>query len=111
MNHDPYNWSFQYLFYSGVNSGAGFDGVTFNPAFDHTRLTKQLGRVYNVLKYGRWYTLRELSVLANGPEASIGAGLRDLRKDKFGGHTVDRKRGLYGLWYYKLQVEPQQEMF
>jgi len=92
------------------NIGPHFDGETYKPALDHTRLTNQLTRVRSVLSDGRWHTLHELSVLANGPEASIGARLRDLRKERFGGHTVDKKRGLYGLFYYRLEIEPQQEM-
>jgi len=91
--------------------GTHFDGKTYNPVLDHARLTNQLARVYEVLKDGRWYTLRELSILANGPEASIGARLRDLRKDKFGGHTVDRRRKKGGLFLYRLKIEPQQELF
>ena len=97
--HNPYNYI-----------GPHFDGETFNPVFDHRRLTNQLRRVYDVLSDGRWHTLGELSILANGPEASIGARMRDLRKDKFGGYTVDRKRLSGGLFAYRLEIEPQVEM-
>lgn len=91
--------------------GPHFDGVTYKAVFDHTRLSSQLGRVYGVLRDGQWYTLSELSILANGPEASVGARLRDLRKDKFGGYTVDRKRLSGGLFAYRLEIDPQVEMF
>jgi len=87
-----------------------FDGQTYKPALDHTRLSSQLDRVKSVLRDGNWYTLYELSILAKGPEASIGARLRDLRKKRFGGHIVDRKRVSGGLFKYRLKTEPQQEM-
>jgi len=91
--------------------GTHFDGKTYNPVLDHTRLTNQLARVQAVLSDGKWISLRELSILANGPESSIGARLRDLRKDKFGGHTVHRKRESGGLFLYRLEIEPQRELF
>ena len=99
MNIDPYNYT-----------GPHFDGQTYVASFDHTRLTGQLQRVHSVLKDGHWWTLRDLSIMAHGPEASIGARLRDLRKDKFGGYTVDRKRLSGGLFAYRLEIEPQQEL-
>jgi len=91
--------------------GPHFDGSTYIPVLDHIRLTGQLHRVYGVLKDGHWYTLRELSMLANCPEASASSRLRDLRKDKFGGHTVDRIRKKGGLFLYRLKIDPQREMF
>ncbi len=100
MTHNPYDYV-----------GPHFDGATYIPSFDHARLTNQLGRVYKVLSDGGWYTLRELSILANGPESSIGARLRDLRKDKFGGYTVHTKRKKGGLFLYRLEIDPQREMF
>ncbi len=102
--HNPYN-------HTGINSGADFDGLTYQPKLDKVRLTSQLKRVYDVLSDGRWHTLHGISVRAEAPESSCSARLRDLRKDKFGLHTVDRKRGLNGLFYYKLEIEPQVEMF
>ncbi len=90
--------------------GPHFDGQTYEPKLDHARLTSMLERVQSVLSNGRWYTLRELSQLANGSEASISARLRDLRKPRFGSHKVDKKREHSGLWRYRLKVEPQREM-
>jgi hypothetical protein len=103
MTNNPYD-------YVGVNSGAHFDGSTYSPELDHKRLTGMLHRIYAVLSNGRWYTLRELSQLANGTEASISARLRDLRKVRFGSHTIDKKREANGLWRYKMEIDPQVEM-
>jgi len=86
-----------------------FDGSTYEPELDHVRLTGQLQRVYSVMKDGRWRTLNNISVLASGPESSIGARIRDLRKAKFGEYQVDRKRDSInkGTFLYRL-VKPQQ---
>jgi len=97
--HDPRNYT-----------GPHFDGDTYIPSFDHTRLTGQLQRVHSILKDGHWWTLRDLSIMANCPEASASSRLRDLRKGKFGGHTVDRRRVAGGLFEYRLEIEPQVEM-
>lgn len=97
--------------YTGIHSGAHFDGATYNPSFDHIRLTGQLQRVFNVMKDGHYRSLRHLSMLAKGPEGSVSARLRDLRKDKFGGFEVERKRDSIekGLFLYRLVVESEQQ--
>jgi len=51
---------------------------------------------------GRWHTLREISGQTGDPEASISARLRDLRKRKFGGHSVLRQRLAGGKWRYRM---------
>jgi hypothetical protein len=50
-------------------------------------------------------------MLAKGPEGSVSARLRDLRKDKFGGFEVERKRDSIekGLFLYRLVVESEQQ--
>jgi len=85
-----------------------FDGDTYDPDLDKVRLTGQSKRVYNVMKDGRWRTLNNISMLANGPESSIGARIRDLRKPKFGKYQVDRKRDSInkGMFLYRL-VTPE----
>ena len=69
-----------------------FDGETYDPPKDHARLTKQLDRVFTVMRDGRYRTLAELAACVGAPEGSVSARLRDLRKQKFGGWVVDRKR-------------------
>jgi hypothetical protein len=41
---------------------------------------------------GQWRTLAEISAVIRCPEASVSARLRDLRKNKFGGYLVERRR-------------------
>lgn len=79
-----------------------FDGVTYDPALDHERLTRQLGRVWSVLSDGNWWTLREISAGSAAPEASVSARLRDLRKPKFGGYEIESRRNEGGTWEYRM---------
>jgi hypothetical protein len=39
-----------------------------------------------------WISLQSLATSTGDPEASVSARLRDFRKPRFGGHTVDRRR-------------------
>jgi hypothetical protein len=84
---------------------ARFNGPVYNPEFDRTRLTGQLERVYNLMIDGRWRTLDEIAIATGDPHASISAQLRNLRKNRFGSHQLDKRpRGdrSNGLWEYKL---------
>jgi hypothetical protein len=81
-----------------------FDGTTYEPDKDKTRLNKQLQLVFACMKDGRWRSLREIADLTKKPEASVSARLRDLRKARFGAHTVERRRHEGGLFEYSLKV-------
>ena len=83
-----------------------FDGDTYIPEKDRVRLSSQMMRVFKVMESGQWLTLAEISTQADAPESSVSARLRDLRKDTFGGHTVERERlgGGGGTHKYKLIV-------
>lgn len=95
----------------GAPSPAGphFDGSDYDPALDHARLTGQILRVFGAMQDGAWRTLDEIAALTGDPHASISAQLRHLRKEKFGAHTVNkRRRGepSAGLWEYQLIANP-----
>lgn len=83
-----------------------FDGATYDRQLDHGRLQHQLNAVKLAMSQsgGEWYTLRQLSQITGYGEASISARLRDLRKVKFGGYEIARRRvvGERGLWQYSL---------
>lgn len=82
-----------------------FDGITYRREHDAPRLNAQLARVHDVMRSARWYTLAELSDLTGDPPASISARIRDLRKSRFGNHTVERRRrgeAPRGIWEYRL---------
>lgn len=83
-----------------------FDGVTFDQAKDGERLTSQLRVVKDLMLDGIRRSLRDIEAITGYPPASISARLRDLRKAKFGGYNVERKRLAGGLWQYRI-VLPQ----
>jgi len=59
-------------------------------------------------RYEAWMTLREMEGKTQFPPASISAQLRHLRKKKYGGWTVERRRREYlkerVVWEYRLGV-------
>jgi hypothetical protein len=82
-----------------------FGGRTFEPKLDEKRLTGQLGAVRDLMKDGRWRTLRTIAVSVRGSEAGISARLRDLRKAQFGACKVERRRAgdpRSGIWEYRM---------
>ncbi len=81
-----------------------FDGRTYEPAEDFVRLTGQNLRVFLLMRDGQWRTLTEIEGVTDDPQASISARLRDLRKVKFGAHTMDARRrgGKGGTWEYRV---------
>lgn len=79
-----------------------FNGADYVPERDNARLTGQLLRVWNVVSNGGWHTLKEISQKTGDPEASVSAQLRHLRKDRFGGYTVERKHIQMGLYKYRV---------
>ena len=82
-----------------------FDGETFSEELDLERLSTQLLKVFHLMKDGNWRTLQDIQKIIYAPESSISARLRDLRKDKFGGHSVVRQRFKSGgLFEYKLVI-------
>lgn len=81
-----------------------FDGSTFSPVLDGARLTSQLWHVRQLMSTGDWFALSTLAEGVNGTEAAVSARLRDLRKPRFGGHHVEKRRhpSLRGVWLYRL---------
>lgn len=84
------------------NGGPLFDGLTYEPAKDKERLSRQIVQVRHMMQDGRWRTLHDISVATGFPEASVSARLRDLRKERFGAWTVERRRCERGLWQYRV---------
>ncbi len=78
-----------------------FDGPGVDEA-DTSRLAKQLVQVRVLMADGNWRALFEISELLGYPEASISARIRDLRKARFGSHTVESRRRSQGLHEYRL---------
>jgi len=81
-----------------------FDGETYDHERDSPRLTTQYDRTFNLMRDGAWRTLAEIASAIGCPEASVSARLRDMRKARFGEHTVSHRirEGATGLWEYRL---------
>lgn len=79
-----------------------FDGETYDAQRDHERLTGQLHRVLTIMRDGNWRTLQQIATVAAGTEPSVSARLRDLRKPKYGSHTIERRHVSSGLWQYRM---------
>ncbi len=82
----------------------GFDGSTFSPAQDGARLIGQLARVWDLMRDGGWRALAEIAEQAGGSEGGVAARLRDLRKTRFGGFAVERRRLSGGLYQYRVAL-------
>ena len=81
-----------------------FNGAVYDPERDHERLSRQIGRVYEALLWGGWLTLAEIEAKTSDPQASISAQIRHLRKRRFGGYQIDKRRQTQtgGTWEYRL---------
>lgn len=85
-----------------------FDGETYDPEIDHSRLASQLAEVKKLMSDGEWRTLDDIAFIVPASIASISARLRDLRKERFGSHTVDRRRTPEpGVFEYRLIVNEE----
>ena len=85
-----------------------FNGSDYDPVRDDVRLTGQLLRVWNVMSSGQWRTLDQISKETGNPAASISAQLRHLRKQRFGGHTVEKEHMGSGLYRYRVIVNKEE---
>jgi hypothetical protein len=56
----------------------------------------------------RFRTLSEISAITHIPEASVSAGLRDFRKEKFGRHILNKNYLENGLYSYQLILNNNQ---
>lgn len=89
-------------------AGLHFDGATFDASRDGSRLGEQMHAVFAAMKDGQYRTLSDIARMTGAPEASVSARLRDMRKPRFGGHTVNRQYLRRGLFQYQLLVKPME---
>jgi hypothetical protein len=80
------------------------DGETFDRDRDLFRLNDQMRDVYHLMMDGQWRPLFAIAAHTGHPEASVSARLRDLRKVKYGGFTVERKYIANGVFHYRLVI-------
>ena len=81
-----------------------FNGSDYVPERDDERLTGQILRVATCMMDGQWRGLADIEAITGDPAASISAQLRHLRKERFGGHTVNKEYLGGGLWHYQLKM-------
>ncbi len=96
------------LFTGATAYGPDFSGPVYVPGLDKSRLNAQMARIFDLMRDGVWRTLAEIEAATGDPPASVSAQLRHLRKSRFGGHTVDKKRrgeASRGLWEYRVVVK------
>lgn len=79
-----------------------FDGDDYNHKRDCARLSGQILDIYNHMQKHGWQTLDQIARATDHPHASVSAQLRNLRKDRFGGHTIERRHIENGLYQYRL---------
>ena len=79
-----------------------FDGADYIHERDGKRLAKNHLKLKELMRDKVYRTLREISYITNIPEASVSAGLRDFRKERFGSHTLNKKYLENGLYSYQL---------
>jgi hypothetical protein len=61
-------------------------------------------RTYEAMRDGKWLTLGEIAQIIGAPMQSVSARIRDLRKERFGGHVIERRRfGYGGTFEYRLK--------
>ena len=83
-----------------------FLGATYLESRDRSRLFRQLDAVKALMQSDYdWHTLEEISVVTQAPQASVSARLRDLRRERHGGHTILRQYAGNGLFRYRMARE------
>ena len=85
---------------------------TFGPAFSEPIDGKRIRKQHEVIRdhmlaCREWRSLAEIAAHTGFPEASVSAQLRHLRKPRFGGFEVSKRRRVeaQGTWEYR--VSPQ----
>lgn len=81
-----------------------FEGCDYVHERDFPRLSPKLAHIFEIMSDGEWHTLPELHETTGYLTTTISAHIRELRKERWGGHTVHRKYLGNGLYAYKLEV-------
>ena len=88
-----------------------FSGADYHVERDQARLSTQLERVKDAMIDGQWRSLDQIADLAQAPQTSVSAQLRNLRKPEFGSWLVDRRHIDRGLYEYRLRAQTQADLF
>lgn len=107
LKTEPEKKATQYLHDCGLLPD--HDGETYDRTKDKARLNSQFQDVRDLMTDGLWRTLEEIKAVTGHPTHSISARIRDLRKPKFGGYTVERRRRTKGTWEYRIGGRDEKE--
>ncbi|PCJ55047.1 MAG: hypothetical protein COA79_21155 [Planctomycetota bacterium] len=78
-------------------------GDSYKNNLDGHRIGNLMSTIKSIMWDDNWHTLPELSDTTNAMTTSVSASIRHLRKVKFGGHNIIKRRiRSSGLWEYKL---------
>jgi hypothetical protein len=75
---------------------------------DVPRFGAQLAAVRDFMASGEWLTLTQIAAAARCTTQSASARCRDLRKEKFGHHAVERRR-IPGTAVFQYRIRPEGE--
>ena len=81
-----------------------FGGSTYNAEQDRQRLSGALRCVRELMSDGEWHTIVEAARKCRCSQNGAAARIRDLRKERFGGHKVVPRRIGPGLYEYRLII-------
>ena len=79
-------------------------GPDYNEKLDGKRVRGQMDEIRKYMLWTGWATLAEIESALGYPQSSISAQLRHLRKERFGGYRVDKRRRSQGTWEYRVQA-------
>jgi hypothetical protein len=86
-----------------------FSGPVYEDNFDFERLALQQESIRNLMLDGQWRTVERIAATTGYPQNSVQAQLRHLRKPRFGGWIVEKRREPSvadrpsPLWEYKVR--------
>lgn len=78
------------------------DPLPTDPEYDGELARRNVDRALAALFNGEWWSVQRLAVTIEATETSASSALRDLRKLKYGGWNVVRRRLENGLSEYRL---------
>ena len=84
-----------------------FNGSDYVPSYDQKRLTKQIYIIKDLMLKSGFVTLQDIENVTGFPQASISAQLRNLKKERFGGYILEKRRTENkesGTFEYKLSA-------
>lgn len=88
-----------------------YDDQGYDPALDRCPMTGQIRRLWAFMRDGQWRTLHRIALAIGYLESSVSANLRNLRKQKYGGFTVNKRIGKNGFgWWWEYQMEPDRQL-